>query len=343
MAKIVVNGELVDEEEIKPKPADDEEVKPKDEGGDLPPDDDPDASNDTKHSVDDPDDDSDQPPMEAWMASEDDADAGPPESSIMPVSAHIRYKRKQKEKEAEREAELEQLRKENEALRRSVGPTEKTPERPKRADFATEDEYYESLEKYEDELTALRLKRLEYQKTQETRQKRVKEEAEKAVEAHYERAAKIVKETGIKPEVYQETDRRVREAVDAVMPKLGDVVVDQAINVMGEGSEKVLYFLGRNQAALDRFKSLLAEDSTGMKAMIFLGQQKERLTGSPKIRSKAPTPAPNVGRGGTGPNDTANARALKKAYKTAHDKGDAQAAYEAKKKARQSGLDVSAW
>jgi hypothetical protein len=342
MAKIVVNGELVDEEEIKPKPADDEDVKPKDEGGDLPPDDDLDDA-DGGDPVDDLDTDADKPPVEPWMASEDDADAGPPDSSIMPVSAHIRYKRKQKEKEAEREAELEQLRKENEALRRSVGPTEKTPERPKRADFATEDEYYESLEKYEDDLTALRLKRLEYQKNQETRQQQAKREAEKAVEAHYERAAKIVQEAGIKPEVYQETDKRVRDAVEAVMPKLGDVVVDQAINVMGEGSEKVLYFLGRNQAALDRFKSLLAEDSTGMKAMIFLGQQKERLTGTVKKRSNAPSPAPNVGRGSGGPNDAANARALKKAYQKAHDKGDSQSAYEAKKKARESGVDVSTW
>ena len=125
------------------------------------------------------------------------------------------------------------------------------------------------------------------------------------------------------------------------MPNLGDPVVDQAITVLGEGSEKVLYFLGRNQTALDRFKSLLAEDKSGMRAMVYLGQQKERLTNVKQKRSSAPAPAPNV-KGGL-KNDSATERKLKKLYQQAHKKNNPQKAYDAKQQAKKAGINTSSW
>ena len=329
MAKKIVNGEMIDvpdEEEIKP---DEKEIEPDAEGM---------ADDDLEA-----DDDEEKPEPEEWQASEDDKDGKPADLGDMPVAAHVRYKKKKKIADEKTAAELEVLRKENEALKSGTFKPEQAPVRPTRAEFGDDETYYQKLEQYEDQMAILRQKRQNFQNNRQQQQKTYIEITEKAVDAHYERAAKVVKDTGISAEVYQETDKVVRQAVESIMPKMGDVVVDQAITIIGEGSEKVLYYLGRNQTALDRFKSLLAEDKSGMKAMVFLGQQKERLTGTKKRRSNAPAPAPNANGESGGASESAKTKKLKKQYTEAHKKGNAQAAFDAKRAAKAAGADVSSW
>jgi hypothetical protein len=119
------------------------------------------------------------------------------------------------------------------------------------------------------------------------------------------------------------------------------MIADQLINSMGEGSEKVQYFLGRNANALNQLTALLVEDPGGVKAAVFLGQQKERLTKPKKMKSMAPAPsAENKGDEVIG---SGNAARLKKAYDKAHSDGKLQNAYDAKKAAKQAGVDTSKW
>ena len=327
MEKKLVNGEMVDVEEVKPELNDDgtpvvvdpvvEELEAEldEEGNPV------------------------EKVVEPWQETEEE-DAGP--LGVMPVAAHVRYKQKKKAATEKIEADLLALQEENKALKAGTFKPEAAPARPTRTSFDDDEAYFVEMEKYEDAMTSLRLKRQKFNETHVQQQAQYKEVTEKAVDSHYERAAKIVKDTGISPEVYQETDKQVRTAVDSVIPNMGDIVVDQMITTLGEGSEKVFYYLGRNHAALDRFKSLLIDDKSGMKAMVFLGQQKERLTSSGKQRSKAPAPSPNLGNGGVN-NDSAGVKKAKKAYEVAHKKGDIQAAYDAKQSAKKAGANVSSW
>ena len=118
-------------------------------------------------------------------------------------------------------------------------------------------------------------------------------------------------------------------------------ITDQLISVLGDGSEKIMYYLGRNKNALNEFKSLLIDDGTGIKASIFLGKLQQRLLTTKRKTSKAPPPGSDV----TGDDavSTVKASTLLKKRKAAIKKGDLQAAYNVKKQAKLAGVDVSNW
>jgi hypothetical protein len=77
-----------------------------------------------------------------------------------------------------------------------------------------------------------------------------------------------------------------------------------------------------------------------MKAAVYLGQEKQRLTNPIKPRSNAPAPASGV-KGDEAIGGAANK--FKKEYDAAAKKDHPQNMYNAKKKARAAGVDVSDW
>jgi hypothetical protein len=164
---------------------------------------------------------------------------------------------------------------------------------------------------------------------------------DKAVDEHYERVDKLLTDSGISPEVYKAADQKVREAVESLMPKQGDLVVDQMIAHLGEGSDKVMYYLGRNKGALGEFERLLIKDPSGIRAAVFLGTQKERLSGTPKKMKSAASPPANEIKGDA--NTGTKGKAFKKRYDAAHEKNNMQAAYNAKKEAKAAGVDTKEW
>ncbi len=175
------------------------------------------------------------------------------------------------------------------------------------------------------------------QQTEQQRQQQT--QFQQAVDSHYERAAQLAQKHGIKPEVYQRTDLDVRSAIESIRPGQGDVIADGLIAQLGEGSEKVMYFLGRNPAKLAEFQNQLASDPSGLKAAMFLGSLKASALSPPKRPSNAPKPATQI-RGDTKP---VSGSSLHKQYQSADRKGDVQAAYNAKKAAKAQGIDVSQW
>ena len=281
----------------------------------------------------------------AWLAEEgengtsSDSDEG--EDNTAPLSALIRIKQKLKGKIGAQNEELETLRKENARLiqGQSVKPVE-APKRPRTKDFDDDDSYEDAMDKYEEE-------KLNYssnyvvknaQQTSQLEQARAAQAV--AVEAHYERAEKLVAEHSISPEVFQKTDIVVKELIESVMPKRGEAVFDHLIAMVGEGSEKTMFFLGRNKAAQAEFHSLLAKDTTGLQAALYLGRVTERISGPQSKTSQAPAPAAQL----KGDNVTSvKESVLQKKWAAAHKKNNAQEAYEIKKAARKAGVDTKAW
>ena len=284
--------------------------------------------------------DKDETEVEAWMA-----DESKQQPSDVPVSTHIRMKQKLKGRLSDKNDELEKLKEENETLKAGMTVSspqlKELPKRPKENDFETLSEYDDALAEYDQRMVDVRFdtanKRVEIQRTHQV----AKAKLEESVDSHYSRAAKLIQDNGIDTEVYKAADLIVREAIETLMPGKGDITTDQIISVIGEGSEKVMYFLGRNKNALNEFKSLLTEDSSGLKATLFLGQQRERLLNTKLKISKAPLPGSDI-KGDSSPS-SAKASSFLKKRKAALKKDDVQAAYDIKKQAKTAGVDVSNW
>jgi len=285
------------------------------------------------------DDDGEPKEVDAWMA-----DEGDQKPSDVPVSTHIRMKQKLKGRLTDSNEEVARLRAENEALKAGVQQSPKlkvAPKRPRQEDFDTILDHEEALSEYEDKMLEVRLETTNKKVEIKNAQAKAKVDLEKAVDGHYERASKLIQDNGIDTEVYKKTDLVVREAVESIRPGIGDLVTDQIISVLGDGSEKVLFYLGRNKNALNEFKSLLTDDPTGLKASIFLGQQRERLLNTKRKISKAPPPGDDIN-GDSSPS-SAKASAFLKRRQAAIKKGNIQVAYDVKKQAKAAGIDVSNW
>ena len=161
---------------------------------------------------------------------------------------------------------------------------------------------------------------------------------------HYERSAALVEAGQLTPEEYREADAYVRQAIEMTRPGEGKTIFNTLFADLGKGSEKVLISLYRNNANLSQLQQELTGDQTGIRASMFLGRLAadfERSSSRNSI-SSAPKPGSKVS-GNTKRTVTASEKKLRKAYDEAHSKSDIKAAFEAKKRAKAAGLDVSRW
>lgn len=273
---------------------------------------------------------------EAWQRIDEENEFSP-----IPAKAHIKMKQKLKGRISERDDEIEKLKSKIQNLESNI-PQRSISKltRPKEFEYDSDEAYQQALSKYEDDLITSKFHELERKRQQENAFKSHNQFLIQAVEDHYERASKLIEKAGISPEIYRESDLAVRQAVNSIAPGRGDIIVDQMIANIGKGSDKVMFYLGINKGALHTFKSLLSEDPSGIKASIYLGQQKEKLTAPQKIKSRAPSPSPTANGDA---NLSVNSSALQKKYNEAHKKGNSQLAWKFRKEARLSGVDTSKW
>ena len=278
---------------------------------------------------------------EPWMEEEKDGEQDPDDpSKQVPVGKFVSVKKKLRGQISERDNEIKRLRKERDEALKLKPKEEMVLIRPKKDDFDTDEEFEVALDKYNDDRHEDTYKRNRLKDQQDEADREAQANLTGAVDGHYERASALIEKSGIKPEVYKAADATVRKAVESTIPKLGDLIVDQVISILGEGSEKVMYYLGRNKAALSKFQDLLVADPSGMKAAVYLGQEKQRLTNPLKPRSKAPDPPSKI----KGDQSVTGVESrFKKKYDAAHAKNNTQAAYNAKKEAKAAGVDVSKW
>lgn len=311
-----------------------EPIEPEVEGSEPIIDDPADSGDDNK-----PEDDG--KPVEPWMM-DDEAEKKKLDGTV-PASTHIGMKQKLKGRLSEKEDKIANLEREIEQLkagRAAPAAQTQTLVRPKQEDFDSDEEYYAALERYDDKRLEERFNRLKTQDSQNTQAKTVQEKVSKAVDDHYNRAATLVSESGIDPDLYRQADENFRAAIERIIPGKGDIIADHLISIMGKGSEKVGFYVGNNKAAMNEFKALLAEDNSGLKASLFLGAQKQRLINSSTgKRSSAPPPAPEINVGFK-PSDSSRA---KKEYDSAHKKGDGSSAFTIRRQAKKAGIDVSGW
>jgi hypothetical protein len=278
--------------------------------------------------------------LEAWQQTGEESGGKKfTDSDIGAVKKKLRSKL-----EREHSSEVEQLREEINTLKSgsttpSTVPTTKAI-RPKYEDYDDEDEYNGAMDNFQDARLDERMSNRDNHLATQSQQRDATQRLEESVDGHYERAAKLTQDSGISSEVYRSADNKVRQAVERIRPNGGDAAVEYLISSLGEGSEKVMYFLGRNDAALSEFTGKLLADPTGMSAAIYLGQKKSELTNPSKQKNRAPKPATQI-KGDSGGNvSSAN---LKAAYQKADKAGNTQARFDARKAARASGVDVSNW
>ena len=293
-----------------------------------------DAANDEDEDDldDDPDAKKDKDVVELWMDT-DDPDAKK-DKDFVPVGAHVEMKSKLRGRLSEKDDELEKLKAENEALR--AGKKVEPLVRPNPDDFTVQAEFDTALREYEDFEFADRTRRVRISDDQKAKQATATKVLTENVNEHYGRAATLLSKSGIAPELFKHADNKVRKAVEALMPGVGDLVIDSLISTLGEGSEKVMYYLGVNETALNKFQSLLVKDPLGLQAAVYLGQEKQRLTITTKHRSNAPAPAKNA----NGDITKGGEKGLKRKYEAAK---SPQEAYDIKQKAKKAGTDTKNW
>ena len=269
---------------------------------------------------------------EPWM-DVDDRDAKK-DKDFVPVDAHVELKKQLQGRISKKDDELEKLKAENEALRASQKQEPKV--RPNPDDFTDQAEFDKALLVYEDWEFEDHTRRVRIKDDQRANQITANRVLGENLDKHYDRAATLLSKSGIAPELFKHADSKVRKAVETLRPGLGDVIIDNLISTLGEGSEKVMYYLGVNEIALNKFQSLLIKDPLGLQAAVFLGQEKQRLTITTKRRSNAPAPA----RKADGDVAKGSEKSLKRRYAAAK---SPQEAYDIKQKAKKAGTDTKNW
>lgn len=266
------------------------------------------------------------------------------------AAARKKYRRQAQEKQAELERERqekEELRKRLEALEKGqkLTPQSYVADRPKRENFDSEEAYEDALYEFRREQDLAKnqsaIAAAQKRKEAEEQLKKIQE----ASDAHYVRAHELCEKSKIAPETYQKADETIRTVVDNIFPDNGDAMVDFMIYKLGAGSEKVMYNLAVNSSRRQHFIDLLKNDKSGLSASIFLGELKAKLSAPEKRETKAPKPVPQVAMSGDRKDKSVaiGAKVLREKYMKAHQSGNAQAAFDYKRQARNAGVDTSDW
>jgi hypothetical protein len=258
------------------------------------------------------------------------------EEKPVTVNAQIKQRRKFQKREEVIKAENMALKAENEKLKNS-GTQNKTT-LPQEEDFDTWEEFKEAEGKYTQDLIKSQINT----ESQKAVDRKIQESVEKEVGNHYTRVDSFLQESGIKQEIYDKSDETVRQVIEDIIPGGGDNIFEALISKMGEGSEKVTYFIGRNKA---EFQSKLMSDKTGIEAAIYLGRKLEQFNNSStkKRKSKAPAPASNANGDASVKVVSASGKAFKKKYDALHKSKDTTVAFNVRQEARRAGVDVSSW
>lgn len=281
----------------------------------------------------------DEPEVEDWQQSDEQASEGSGDKRFTDSDVAAAKRKLRAKLEKAHNSEIDELKRQIEALkggRREETPSVKPMPTLEQHGY-DEAKFQKALQDWMTDNAQHVTKSTLEQERQAQRQSQQRQALETAVDSHYQRAAKLAQEADISAEVYQASDLAVRQAIEDVLPGAGDSVTDELIARLGEGSEKVMFSLGRNTSKREILKAKLAEDPSGLTASIYLGELKGRLATPSKKTSKAPPPAkrPEGGKTGTGTEDK-----LRRQYQK---ETDIQKRLDMRRKARKAGIDVTDW
>lgn len=273
--------------------------------------------------------------LEAWEITGGEEETGKPEKSL-------KAKKKWKRKIAAKDEEIEKAKAEIAALKARGNNQQSTvTARPNPLDFETDEEFEVAREKYLINL----LRNEEQAEANVRRNQKIIDRRMAGVAEHNVRVGDFVEGKNIDPDVYSNAESVFIGAFEEAFPGVGEAYADDFLSKLGKGSEKIPFFLGRNKAKLAEFREILKEDTSGIKAAIFLGDQNRKLRGTNtgKPKSKAPKPAATA-TGDTSVNaGSKSGQALRKKYNDLHAKGKGGDAWNVKKEAKAAGIDTSEW
>lgn len=291
--------------------------------------------------------------LESWQQTEEQETSENDQSGFKP-NAEAAKKRKQNKalrgQVKEQESEIELLKKQIEELKTGdVRPTQNNEPllgaRPTLEQFDYDSAKYESaLDDWQDQKFKQMFNDLN-QSTQQQQQQAaqadlIRKNLQNSLDDHYSRAEKLVESGKVDAASYQMADTNVRRALENIFPNAGDSTADQIIdtlNSLGEGSEKVMYMLGRNNNKLNELTGIIQNDPSGLKMMAHLGKLHAEVQNPSKTRSNAPKPATSL------QGDSATKNGYGSLYKQYQKSNDVQTRLDLKRKARQAGEDVSKW
>ena len=261
------------------------------------------------------------------------------ETGSISTDKFIGMKDRLKGKLRDSDEELQALRTENEQLKQSSAPaTVDAPKFPRVDDFDTDDEYHKALEKYQhDQIQAVYAGNQE-EENQKSAGKKFQERVTASMDSHFDRAAELVEKHSISPEVYQQATETVRGAMDDINPGLK--TFDTFVDIIGEGSEKTVFSIGRNKTKLAMLKETLHGDKSGLKAAFFLGQETARLNGVKTRTSNAPVPGSQIAGDEQGGKNVA---AMKRKFNKLCDAGKTAEAFTIRRQAKKDKIDVKDW
>lgn len=290
--------------------------------------------------------------IEPWMQSEEATHKDDQKSNFVPNHEAAERRRKakalkgelneQKDENAELKARIAALEAGNTTKQETVN--QPLP-RPTREQFDYDDDAYDvAVDEWNDKKFDTKLSN-HYQTSrqkaaEETRQAKQKESAKKSLDDHYERAAALVESGSVSEENYKNADKMVRLSLDQLNPGKGDALADAVIstlNSLGAGSEKVMYQLGVNSAAMNELKSKLIDDPSGNLVSAYLGQLQTKIQNPSKRRSQAPKPGKDVA-GESGSGGPAGVMQSKYSKST-----DPQERINLKQAAKKQGIDTKKW
>jgi hypothetical protein len=277
--------------------------------------------------------------IEAWMHGEDDN--SPNDSETVPLSDLIKMRTKLKSKVHDKDDQIQELKAKIESMEQSLRqqPEKAASGKPNRGDFLEHDDPEEA---YIDALTEWKSgesRRKAEAEEAENRLKAQRQELDRRVESHYQRVSELLDTHKIKPDVYKAADLNLRKAADAALPGHGDMVFDALISQIGEGSDKLVMYVGNNQARRAEFQQAMVDDPNGLKAMRLIGKWESEMSKPVRRTSSAPPPARDVDKDAS----TVSQEGMRRKYKSAHEKGDVQKAFDLKREARAKNIDVSNW
>lgn len=272
---------------------------------------------------------------EAWMQTDEQTSEG-----AVPVAKHAAMRSKLKGQVREQASEIEALRAEIEQLKSGKAqaqPPQQMRPMPTLADCDyDEGKHAQAIAQWVDERTEAKIKAQTQVSTKQQQQEAATRAVSQAVDAHYDRAAELIAKQGISAELYQAADTKFRSVIENVMQGRGDTVADFLISNMEEGSEKVVYYVGRNATVQQTLQAKLLADPSGVKASIYLGELKAKSTAPAQRVSAAPKPPTKVS--GDEPAGDIVKR-LTRQYKDAQKDGDMQKRIDVRRKLRQAGVD----
>lgn len=281
-------------------------------------------------------------PVESWMQGEDQDSQ---DNDQVPLKAHISLRTKLKSQITEQDAEINELKAKVEALSNRTPVQESATAKPKREDFYTEDDpdaaYISALISYERESQNAQAKQAHDADAQTAAIAKAQQKIQEGVEGHYQRAQSFLDEHKINASVYKSADTKFRQAIEAALPEQGDKITDFLLSTIGDGSEKLMMYVGNNEARRQALQASVTNDPSGMAVMRLLGRWETEIEAPKKRTSKAPAPAKSAS--GNAPAESADAKRLKRKYQEAHKKGHAQAAFDARSEARKAGISIDNW